>query len=461
MDDKCFDSKQERSENSLGSPRPSPGVCSFAEVSPTSIADRKIEDKDDVHSLLNTRISKTGVKGNSADKASETAAPPPPPPSLKTALETLLSLKPGSGEEISNACNTIERAMYGGETTEKSIAQLEPVLVKVLMRHVPSTEAHLTLLEVLRKLCSIGASFKSPQIVQSIMRVLRASKLDASHKLGALSALGALCLSQPEHRARLLSDAENIRAIIRVMRAFEQLPSAQAAGLSALFDLDMTMTSNNSTSIVNAGGARCALRIIRVHSRRAGLVESALNAISQMCAVATQSGRVSLRDAGAAKAAIDALVVHEQNGAIALASVKVLRALGGIASEGVAPGMIPRAVLSAMCAFRRDHRVHVAGLAVLGEMASSVDGAKRVAGAGAAQVVLTTMIEYRTDVEMQQSCVELLSQLVKLAGKDNLECNCEDISKTVSGSVRLYWHDTALMESTAKLLKLLRNKTSD
>lgn len=455
IDNESTDTMQDRTEILLDSPRPSATVSSFNEVSPTSISSNS-NDHDRI-GKPQCPVCTNVVKEESKDKEN-TLSEKVQPPSLKNALKALLALKPGNNEVISEACNTIERAMYGSEPTEQSIAQIEPVLVKVLMRHVSSTEAHITLLEVLRKLCSIGLSLKSPQFIQSIMRVLRANKHDASHKLEALSALGALCESQSEHREQLLRDPENIRAITQVMRSFEQLPLAQAAGLKALFDRNTSLTNTKVLAMMNAGAGRCALRVVRVHSRRAKLVESALLGIAQISEAASQSERIAIRDAGAARAAIDSLVIHEQNAAIALASVTLLRALGDTISEGVAPGIIPRAVLSAMCGFRRNEQVHVAGLAVLRKLAEREEGAKRVAGAGAAQVVLTTMIEYRTKVEMQQSCVELLSQLVKLAGKENLECNCEDICKTVSGSVQVHWRDTSMMESTAKLLKLLRNK---
>jgi len=384
---------------------------------------------------------------------------------IREALDALIATPPGADEQLSTACNSVERAMYGvNKPTESDLLDLEPLLLQALNLHLGCTDAHLTVLEVIRKLCE-SCPLKLPELVPAVTSVLRNSRTESTHKLTALGTLAALCSSYAPHRDILLNQAENVRAIARVMRSFEQLPSAQNAGLCALFastdgDCHKPISRSQAVLLVNTGAARGALRMLRVHPRRPELVATALNSISSLCHAATKSAHAAMRDAGAARAAVDALVVHERDPNVALASVVLLRSLGPSVCTGAPNGVIPRAVLSAMCAFRSERRIHVAGLGVLAEMANNSTGAgdtaRQVSGAGAAQVILTTMIEYRTDTDLQLACVEILREMVAQVGKDKLECNAEDIRSTVSGCVRLYLHNQQLMECTAQLLKSLK-----
>lgn len=383
---------------------------------------------------------------------------------LITALEALIALptvdcsqtEPDS--KISTACNDIERVLYSVKSRAPvSLQALEPILYRALVHHRKNMDAHLTCLEVLRKLCDFGSI--NEMFLTQVTGVLRNAKTHAAHKIGALYALGALCTCNAAHRTALFLQAENVRAISRTMRAFEQLPSAQGAAISAMFSRTGDITRAQAVMVVNCGVARNLVRALRVHGKRAELVEAALSAVAGLCRVCPVNTRETLRDAGVGRCAVDALVVHERDLPVSLAAVTLFHSLGP-SVLGDSGGTIPRATLSAMCAFRSERQLHLTGLQVLTTIASNDtdkgDTGKQVAGSGAAQVVLTTMIEYRSDGEMQLRCVELLCLLIAEVGKDNLECNKNDLRTTVSASVKLYLMDKQFTEAVAKLLRLMK-----
>ena len=340
------------------------------------------------------------------------------------------------------------------------------VLIKMMRKGIDDRQIQLTCHKLVQMLSSNNAAVQeaigATQGIQTIIHVMLKYKEDVELLNGAMNAL--LYLTPCIQNRKLIGNFFGIEVTISSMKTFQDECSVQERGCALLANAAFQNRPNKQV-IVGIGGIKAILRAMK-KCKDTSLVSFwgclALRNISfnyedAMTKIGMQAG---------IKAILIALVTFKEDDDIQEQGCAALRNI----TQDHAPNQMTlvdmrglEVVVRCMKRFRTLYSVHENCVAMMKSIIMQGDDtsvAEKIAGAGATEAILSSMIQYRSDCGFQMDCVVVLDRLARTSDDIRERIVAAEGVETINGTLRVHLMELDLVEQGVALQRYLRARTA-